>query len=339
MTDDKLMPKVSIAIPTYNRASYLEQAIESALAQDYCNLEVIVSDNASDDGTEALVRKYIGDKRFVYHRQKINIGPQKNWQKLVYEYVSGEWMMILGSDDYLIDHNFISKCVESINKVSNCVICYGNIRILYEDGGSSFDRINKSPAVMDGTWYFWDYEKGSSIHVVCMLFDRCKAIENKAFALDVIGAETELISKLLLSGTVCFVDTVAVAYRIHSEGDSYNVNFERLYGNYQSYVNIFNFALQLHPTWKKKLLKLRKERLQGFFKTAFYNFLSDNKKTAFKFLLKSKNDYPSEIIPLFFQLKIILAVILGMLFSEQTFKKIRNVFYKRAYGKEAKPYA
>jgi len=46
------MLKVSIIIPTFNRENYLHQAVESALSQDYPNVEVIVSDNASTDNTE-----------------------------------------------------------------------------------------------------------------------------------------------------------------------------------------------------------------------------------------------------------------------------------------------
>ena len=63
---DRDYPKVSIMIPTYNRAHYLVDAIDSSLAQDYPNFEVIVSDNASTDGTLNVVRKYKADPRFRY---------------------------------------------------------------------------------------------------------------------------------------------------------------------------------------------------------------------------------------------------------------------------------
>jgi glycosyltransferase involved in cell wall biosynthesis len=53
--ENSSFPKVSIMIPTYNRAHYLVDAIESSLTQDYPNFEVIVSDNHSTDGTEECV--------------------------------------------------------------------------------------------------------------------------------------------------------------------------------------------------------------------------------------------------------------------------------------------
>jgi len=56
MQTDK--PLVSIIIPTYNRANYLEKAIESVLKQTYENIEIIVSDNASTDNTMEVMQKY-----------------------------------------------------------------------------------------------------------------------------------------------------------------------------------------------------------------------------------------------------------------------------------------
>ena len=51
------MPKVSVIIPTYNRAEFLRSAIESALKQTYTDLEIIVSDDKSTDHTEQVVRE------------------------------------------------------------------------------------------------------------------------------------------------------------------------------------------------------------------------------------------------------------------------------------------
>ncbi|MBS1757264.1 MAG: glycosyltransferase, partial [Bacteroidetes bacterium] len=51
-------PLVSIVITSYNRAHYIEEAIRSALAQDYRNLEIIISDNCSTDGSSEIFKKY-----------------------------------------------------------------------------------------------------------------------------------------------------------------------------------------------------------------------------------------------------------------------------------------
>jgi glycosyltransferase involved in cell wall biosynthesis len=59
------MPKVSVIIPTYNCAHYLEQAIESAMNQTYRDVEIIVLDDGSTDNTSEVVRKYGNNIRYI----------------------------------------------------------------------------------------------------------------------------------------------------------------------------------------------------------------------------------------------------------------------------------
>ena len=68
------MKKVSIAITVYNQAHYIGQAVESALAQDYPNLEVVVSDNHSTDPIEEVMGRYTSDPRLKYFRNETNMG-------------------------------------------------------------------------------------------------------------------------------------------------------------------------------------------------------------------------------------------------------------------------
>ena len=76
-------PLVTIGIPTYNRADKtLRRALESALAQDYPYLQVIVADNCSEDDTERVVRDVGGD-RVDYLRHPTNIGAEPNYNSLV----------------------------------------------------------------------------------------------------------------------------------------------------------------------------------------------------------------------------------------------------------------
>jgi len=105
------LPKVTIAIPTFNRLRYLRQAIGSALAQSYPELEVIVSDNNSDDGTaEAL--ESISDPRLIFLRQSRNLGMIGNWNACL-ERATGELFLLLSDDDYL-EQKAIERLVEAI---------------------------------------------------------------------------------------------------------------------------------------------------------------------------------------------------------------------------------
>lgn len=103
--------KVSIILITYNRASILPRAIESALRQKYDNLEVCIMDDASTDETGKVVEPYLKDKRVRYIKNPSNVGFSKNVQKALMQYITGEYFLVLSDDDELVDDVFICDAV------------------------------------------------------------------------------------------------------------------------------------------------------------------------------------------------------------------------------------
>lgn len=102
-------PLVTIGIPTYNRANRtLPETLKSALSQDYPNLEIIVSDNCSTDGTQEMFGA-IQDHRIRYIRQPVNIGSNRNYNACL-DAAGGEYFLLLHDDD-LIDKGFVSTCM------------------------------------------------------------------------------------------------------------------------------------------------------------------------------------------------------------------------------------
>jgi len=94
-------PLVSIIIPTYNRASLLARAVKSARSQDYRNIEIIITDNASTDHTPILGAKLSQDhKNIIYHANVVNVGIAKNIA-FALRLSRGEFVYILSDDDYL----------------------------------------------------------------------------------------------------------------------------------------------------------------------------------------------------------------------------------------------
>lgn len=101
-------PLVSILIPVYNRDNFIGECIESALAQTHTNIEVVVVDNASTDGTWEICQQFASkDKRVRVFRNDTNIGPVRNWLACIAQ-ARGEYTKILWSDD-LIHPEFLSK--------------------------------------------------------------------------------------------------------------------------------------------------------------------------------------------------------------------------------------
>lgn len=92
-------PWTSIGMPVFNGEKYIQQALDSLLAQSYANFELNISDNASSDGTEEICRAYVTkDNRVRYHRNPQNVGLMENWRRVL-QLASGEYFMWAACDD------------------------------------------------------------------------------------------------------------------------------------------------------------------------------------------------------------------------------------------------
>ncbi len=130
MTDSG--PLVSIGLPTYNRAEQLKRAIESALAQDYPNLEVVISDNASTDETQPLCEELCRrDSRVRYIRQSANSGMAGN-HIAAFKHARGDYYMVLGDDDW-IDPSYVSTCMRVLLTEPEFAVVCGK-PFLYQSG-------------------------------------------------------------------------------------------------------------------------------------------------------------------------------------------------------------
>lgn len=107
---------VTIAIPTYNRARFITEAIRSAQAQTYRNIEILVVDNCSTDNTRLIVES-IKDKRLKYCRNPKNIGMKNNWNKCV-QLAKGQFILILGDDDILYP-DFVDETIKIYKNYPN----------------------------------------------------------------------------------------------------------------------------------------------------------------------------------------------------------------------------
>lgn len=133
MTEVSATPLVSIGIPTHERVSTLGRALASAVAQTHTALEVIISDNSSHDGTEALCRAAAArDTRIRYIRQPSNRGSTTNFNEL-FEACRGDYVLMLADDDWL-DRDYVAACLTTLCSEENVALVGGRPR--YEREGS-----------------------------------------------------------------------------------------------------------------------------------------------------------------------------------------------------------
>lgn len=126
-------PKVSIGLPIYNGERYLEETLDSLLAQTYADFELIISDNGSTDGTERICQEYCArDSRIRYFRNQKNNGAARNYNR-VFEFSSGEYFKWAAHDDVL-SPTFVEKCVAALDSNPSLVLCFSWLIDIDEEG-------------------------------------------------------------------------------------------------------------------------------------------------------------------------------------------------------------
>ena len=126
-------PLVSIGMPLHNAGRHLTEALDSLLAQDYREFELILSDNASTDATESICREYAArDSRISYERTESNQGAVWNFNR-VFEVAKGDYFMWAAHDDIRATR-FVSVCVDALEARPDAVLCCTGIGFIDEDG-------------------------------------------------------------------------------------------------------------------------------------------------------------------------------------------------------------
>ena len=114
------LQKVYIGLPVYNGEKTIEKSINSVLAQTFQNFELIISDNASNDKTAKICKKFLlKDSRIKYILQKKNIGAPANF-KFLLQKANKEYFMWMGSDDW-ISPEFLDENVSALQSNSKYV--------------------------------------------------------------------------------------------------------------------------------------------------------------------------------------------------------------------------
>ena len=130
-------PIVSVCIPTYNRAPLLAQSIRSVLGQTLQDFELVISDNASTDDTETLVRSF-DDPRIRYVRNQTNLGHRANYNRCL-QLARGAYLTMFPDDDIMMPDNIAAKA-EVLSKHSRVGLVHSKYHVI--DGNGDITRYN-----------------------------------------------------------------------------------------------------------------------------------------------------------------------------------------------------
>ncbi|HYG22023.1 MAG TPA: glycosyltransferase family 29 protein [Verrucomicrobiae bacterium] len=118
-------PLITICVPTYNRAAYIEQTIQSALRQKYGNFEVVVVDDGSTDNTVEVMSR-ITDPRVRFIQKEHSGGPHTR-NRCIAE-ARGELLVWLDSDDVILPHT-LATYAETLTANPDADVVYGNLQV------------------------------------------------------------------------------------------------------------------------------------------------------------------------------------------------------------------
>ncbi len=141
MTDP---PRVSIGMPVFNGERFIAETIESILAQTFEDFELVISDNASTDGTEEICRRYEAkDERIRYVRNRENLGAAYNYNQ-AFHLSSGEYFKWACHDD-ILRPTFLERCVEALDRDPSSVGVYSAWAPIDETGNGVARRPTRYP--------------------------------------------------------------------------------------------------------------------------------------------------------------------------------------------------
>lgn len=282
---------VSIVIPTYNQEKFIAQAIESALSQDYNNLEVIISDDNSSDSTEEIVKTYHTNKKLKYFKNPINFGRVGNYYKALYEYAKGSYVLNLDGDDFLVDSSYIYKAM-NLMIPNNLIMVFAKAKTLVKDVLIE-DKVNSDlPNIIDGNWLFLNYYRGYSIPHLSTLYNRSYAMKIGFYQENILSVDWESILRLMLNNRVGFINEYVGVWRKHTNNESKICNLEQRLSNIKFIESPYLYASCSNPFDQKVLVVWRKRMLKRYFFQLIVTFLIlDDKNNINKIFAYIKTQY------------------------------------------------
>jgi glycosyltransferase involved in cell wall biosynthesis len=124
--------KISLIIAVFNGAKTLQQCLDSVVSQSYSNVELIIIDGGSTDGTVDLIKE--NQESISYWISEPDLGIYNAWNKGL-EKATGDWICFLGADDYFWNDRVLAQMANSLKVLPNDVrVAYGQIMLINQDG-------------------------------------------------------------------------------------------------------------------------------------------------------------------------------------------------------------
>lgn len=235
-------PLVTIMIPTYCQEQVVTEALDSALSQDYPNLEVIVVDDASPDNTASKISAR-QDSRLRYHRNPVNVGRVANYRNALYNLARGDWVVNLDGDDYYTDTGFISAAIRQALADPEILLVSARVNTL---GGMNkrTTTCSDSSVIMSGCQALYQFviSKFPLFHMAS-LYRRQEALRSDFYHVDTLSSDTESLWRLAVQGKVSYLDRDVGIWRVTGSSASRTQDWKRRVDDLDIWPAVFREAV------------------------------------------------------------------------------------------------
>ena len=220
---------VSVCLPTYNGADYIEEALRSILNQTYQDFELLIVDDGSTDATLDIVQSF-SDPRIQVHRNPGRLGIPANWNRCL-ALAGGELVCIFHQDDVMLPENLERK-VQMLSADETVGFVHSAVETLVEASAPSSFANWIEDATEDGLWDGLEYFRTLLLHGnrVCaptVLARRRPLLEQGGFDPDLgFACDYAMWLRLCLTYQVGFLARPLVRYRWHGGNASHAYRFE-----------------------------------------------------------------------------------------------------------------
>lgn len=207
-------PKISVCIPTYNRASYLGECLKSIIGQSMSDFEIIVSDNCSTDSTRDVAQQY-NDPRVRYSRNEHNVGVTLNRNRCL-DLAQGEYICILGDDD-VYGPRFLER--ESAMLDQHPRVGFVHCAVYQIDAYGNRQRLVQAyptDSVLEGTGEFLRYLGGHNVCCSTVMVRRALHRQGEVYDPAYLCHDWLMWLQLAIRADVAYIAEPLVSMRVHT---------------------------------------------------------------------------------------------------------------------------
>ena len=276
--------KVSLLIPCYNTLKYLKKCLNSCIKQTYKNIEIIACDDCSSDSTLNYLNRYKNKIKIIKNNKNLGL---LNVRKKLVENCSGDIILFIDSDDFLINNNVIKELVEIYLENNMPDILAFNVKEYKNNKFEypvSHNMILNNIKIKGIQAFLWNLKGGLAESVISKVYSKnffTKFIKNIPFELKITFQEDYLINYVLFqkAKNIVLNKFYGYAYRIRDDSSSNFLNsskekFEKTLREYKKVRKWINKnPINLTKEWKKTFTKNEIKYLLIYKEIRMYSWL------------------------------------------------------------------